>query len=83
MYKRQPERRPLTYRDQLGGLIVSVAQGRQGPILLGKVGQIGHHLKQLLAEIAQPIPVKDQIGVVCDIAAGGPQMDDAGGRRCV
>ena len=76
-----PQGGPLAHRHRLGGLIVGVAQGGDGGIAPGEGGQIRQHRQQLTPEIAQGVPVEDQVGVVGDVAAGGPQMEDAGGRR--
>ena len=77
-----PQRGPLAHSDGLGGLIVGVAQGGCGGVLLGEGRQIGQHRQQLAPEIGQAVPVQDQIGVVGDVAAGSPQVDDARRSRC-
>ena len=73
-----PQRRALAYRHQLRGLIMRIAQRGQRLVLAGKVGQIGDHLEQLAAQVAQSVAVDDQIGVVGHVAARRAQMDDAG-----
>ena len=74
-----PQGGPLAHRHQLGGLIVGVAQGGGALVGVGELGEIGHHRQQLPPEVPQALPVKDEVRVVGDIAAGGPQVDDAGG----
>ena len=52
----------------------------------GKLRQILHYLQQLAAQIAQTVTVKNHIGVVRHITAGGAEMDDSGspgGRQAV
>ncbi|CAN4040660.1 putative conserved protein YegL, contains vWA domain of TerY type, partial [Dysosmobacter welbionis] len=81
-----PEGGPLAHRHQLGGLIVGIAQGGGGLVLLCKFTEVRHHSQQLSPEIPQALPVDDEIRVVGDIAAGGPQVDDprsGGGRLAV
>ena len=41
-----PQAGPLAHGGELGGLVVGVAQGGEGAILLGKVGQAGDAPKQ-------------------------------------
>ena len=82
----QPEGGALAHRHELGGLIMGVAQRGEGFIFLRKGGQIFHHVEKLAAEITQTVAVKDEVGVVGDIAGGGTQMDDAlggGGRQTI
>ena len=74
-----PQRGPLAHRHQLGGLIVGVAQGGGGLVALCELGEVRHHRQQLAPEIPEPLPVNHQIRVVGDIAAGGSQVDNAGG----
>ncbi len=75
-----PEGGPLAHRHQLGGLIVGVAQGGGGLVLVSaKAGEVGQHRQQLAPQILEALPVDDQVGVVGDIAAGGAQVNDARG----
>ena len=60
---------------------MGIAQGGRGGVFLRKGREILHHRQQLAPEITQPVPVQDQVGVVGDVAAGGPQMDDARRQR--
>ena len=76
-----PECRPLADRDQLGGLIVGVAQGWHGLVRFREYGKIGNHLQQFAPEILKAVPVEHHIRVVGDVAAGSAQVDDAGGGR--
>ena len=75
----QPEGGPLAHGDQLGGLIMRIAQGGQGFGPVGKGREISHDLQQLAPEIAERVPVENQVRVVRHIAGGGAEMDDAGG----
>ena len=74
-----PEGGPLAHRHQLGGLIVGVAQGGRGLVGVGELGEVGQHGDELAPEIPQALPVNDEVGVVGDVAAGGAQVNDAGG----
>ncbi len=74
-----PEGGPLAHRDQLGGLIVGVAQGRGVRVLPGELREVPQQGQKALPEIPQALTVEDEVGVVGDIAAGGPQVDDARG----
>ena len=56
---------------------MGISQGRHCPIFLGKSGQICHDAQQLLTEIAQSLPIENEVGVVRHIAAGSTQMDDS------
>ena len=58
---------------------MGIAQGGGGLVGIGKLRQVADHLQQLSPEVFQTVPVQDNVGVVGDIAAGGSQMDDAGG----
>ena len=60
---------------------MGIAQRRRGGIPPDKGREIQHHGQDLSPEILQAVPVQDQVCIVGDIAAGGPQMDDAGRRR--
>ena len=77
----EPQGGPLAHGHRLGGLIVGIAQGGGGGVFFRKGGEVLHHRQQLAPQIHQPVPVQDQVGVVGDIAAGGPQMDDARRQR--
>ena len=65
-----PQRCPLAHRDQLGGLIMGVAQRGRGLVRFRKTGKIGDDLQQLSPEVLQAVPVENDVGVVGDIAAG-------------
>ena len=73
----EPKGGTLAHGDQLGGLVMGVAQGGQVLVLPGEVRQVLHGVQQLAAEVTQAVPVEDQVGIVGDIAGGGAQMDDA------
>ena len=74
-----PQGGPLAHGDQLGGLEVGEAQGGQGLVLPGELGQGVDNLHQLVADQDQPLPHEDHVGVVPHVAAGGPQVDDGHG----
>ena len=48
-------------------------------VLFGEAGQLGQHAHQLFAHQLQALAHDDDVGIVAHIAAGGAQMDDAGG----
>ena len=77
----QPEGGALSDGDRLGRLIMGVAEGGEGLVFVCEGGQIRHDAQQLPAEIPQGVPIEDQIRVIGHVAAGGPQMNDAGGFR--
>ena len=74
-----PEGGPLAHGDHLGGLIVGVAQGGQSLVFVGKLAQSSQDTHQLVPDKPEGLAHDDDIGVVPHIAAGGPQVDDAGG----
>ena len=74
-----PQRCPLAHRDQLGGLIMGVAQRGRGLVRFRETGKVGDDLQQLSPEVFQAVPVENDVGVIGNIAAGSAQMDDAGG----
>ena len=55
------------------------AQGGQGAIPPGELGQVVQRPHQLIPDQGQPLPHEDDVGVVPHIAAGGPQVDDGHG----
>ena len=75
----EPQRCPLANGDQLGGLIVGIAQGGGCLIFLREFGEVAHHCQQLTPQVLQSLAVEDEVGIVCHIAAGGAQVNDAGG----
>ena len=74
-----PQCRPLANRDQLGGLIMGVAESGGRLVRFRETGKVGDDLQQLSPEVFQAVPVENDVGVIGDIAAGGAQMDDTGG----
>ena len=67
-----PECRPFAHGNKLRGLIVGIAEGGQRLVFLRKVRKIFQHVQQFLAEMAQTVPIKDQIPVIGYITACGP-----------
>ena len=74
-----PQGGPLAHGDHLGSLVVGVAQGGQGLVAVGKLGQAGQHPHQLVPDEEQAFFHQQNVGVVPHIAAGGPQVDDGHG----
>ena len=74
-----PQRCPLAHRDQLGGLIMGVAQSGSRLERFRETGKVGDDLQQLSPEVFQAVPVENDVGVIGDVAAGRAQMDDTGG----
>ncbi len=58
---------------------MGIAQSGQGLVFRCEPAQIPQDRAKLAPEVLQSVPVKDEIGVVGDVAAGGPQVDDARG----
>ena len=58
---------------------MGIAEGGRRLVFLRKVRKIFQHVQQFLAEMAQTVPIKDQIPVIGYITACGPQMDHACG----
>ena len=74
-----PQRRALADGHGLRGLIVRVAQSRGFSVFARKYRQVAHHAQKLPPQIPEAVAIEDEIGVICYIAAGRPQMNDAGG----
>ncbi|MPM57020.1 hypothetical protein SDC9_103837 [bioreactor metagenome] len=74
-----PKRCPLAHRHQLRGLIVGVTQRGHGFVFFREPAQIPQDRAKLAPEVLQSVPVEDEVGVVGDVAAGSPQVDDASG----
>ena len=74
-----PQGGPLAHGGGLGGLAVGVGHAGHILVLAGKAGQLGQHAHQLFAHQLQALAHDDDVGVVAHIAAGGAQVDDAGG----
>ena len=74
-----PEGGSLSDCDELGGLIVGISEGREGPVLHGELREGLCRGEQFSPDMPQRLPVKDDIGVVGDVAAGGAEVDDPGG----
>ena len=76
-----PERRALADGDELGGLIVGIAQRRRRLVAVRELREVRQHPQQLAAQVFQPVAVEDQVGVVGHIAACRAEVDDACGAR--
>ena len=74
-----PQARPLANGRQLGRLEVRESECRQVAPAFGKACQCVDDANQAVAEQLQSRPHQDQIGVVGDVAAGGPKMNDVAG----
>ena len=74
-----PQGGPLAHGDQLGGLIVGIAQGGQGLVLAGKPAQGRQDPHQFVPEEGQTLFHQNDIRVVPHVAAGGPQVEDGHG----
>ena len=76
-----PERGPFPDGDKLRGLVMGIAQRGRIPVLPGKGGQIFQNRQDFPPQKPQGVPVENQVGIVGDITACGPQMENSGGGR--
>jgi len=76
-----PEGGPFPDGGGLGWLEVGVGQGGQRPVLPGEGREGLHAPDDPVPYEGQRLPVLDEIRVVPDEGAGGPQMDDPPCRR--
>ena len=80
----KPERGALSDGHKLRGLVVRIAEAGHGGVLLREVAEIRHDRCQFSAQIAQAVAVKNEVGVVGDVAARRAEVNDplcAGGHR--
>ena len=77
----QPQADALAQGGGLGGLEMGVAQHGQGLVFEGLPGQGPGHPQQAPAQQSHGLLQNQDVGIVGDIAAGGPQVEDGGGHR--
>jgi len=77
----RPQRCPLADRSQLCRLKMGKTQRRQGPIPSGKAPQPINQTSQFARCNLHPLAENNQVCIIRNIAAGRPQMNDAGGLR--
>ncbi len=74
-----PERRALADSDELGRLEVGVAEAREILPAEGEVGQGVDGPDKAVANVLQGLADQDQVGIVGDVTARGPEVDDRAG----